>query len=76
MLGIFADPIDADGIAEVLHSPSPEEGAEDLPTRARPISYSDEDIVLIGDIATPDREAHVVADDGEDTPASEGEDTT
>ena len=71
---IFAYTVDADDVAEILHSTGTKEGTEDLTTRAWPVGYSDDEVIFVRHIAAPHGEAQVVADDGEDVPALECED--
>ena len=71
---IFAYTVDADDIAEILHSTGTKEGTEDLTTWTWPVGYSDDEVIFVRHIATPHGEAQVVADDGEDVPALECED--
>jgi len=71
---IFAYTVNANDIAEILHSTGTKEGTEDLTTRAWPVGYSDDEVIFVRYIAAPHGEAQVVADDGEDVPALECED--
>ena len=71
---IFAYTVDADDVAEILHSTGTKEGPEDLTTRAWPVGYSDDEVIFVRHIAAPHGEAQVVADDGEDVPALECKD--
>ena len=61
---IFAYTVNANDIAEILHSTGTKEGTEDLTTRAWPVGYSDDEVIFVRHIAAPHGEAQVVADDG------------